>query len=186
MRAVVVFVGIEGDPIGRTADDALVFGAGRGERSTKAVAVFEIDDGGGAGEFFDTLDKFRNLSSGAFGVGIADEEDFAGLQALGRLDHAETLDEAVSLHRWADVGQDEAIGSEFHPLAFRSLEEVGAFGVQFVAFGTARDESPRAVDFERGLIERGVAASAALAFLGVVGRDIDELGRFTVGNFAVF
>ena len=84
------------------------------------------------------------------------------------------------------MGQDEAIGSELHSLAFRSLEEVGAFGVQFVAFGTARDESPRAVDFERGLILRGVAASAALAFLGVVGRDIDELGRFTVGNLAVF
>ena len=66
------------------------------------------------------------------------------------------------------------------------MEEVGAFGVQFVSFGTACDESPRSVDFERGLIVRRVAASAALAFLGVVGRDIDELGRFTAGNLAIF
>ena len=73
MRAVVVFVGVERDPIGRAADDTFVFGAGRGERRAKSVAVFEVDDGGGAGEFFDALDKFRNLSSGAFGVGIADK-----------------------------------------------------------------------------------------------------------------
>lgn len=169
---------VESKPVGGTADDAFLLGAGGSHAGAEAIAVFQVGDRIDAGELVDAEDEFHEAVRGGLGIEIADEEHFFPGKAFCPADGADAFDEAFRLVGGILIHGDVVVGSEHHARAVGGFYEVAELVIEERAFRGAGDECLAAVLPQGGDVVLGVFRTTALDFLGIPAGDVENGGGF--------